>query len=437
MKKINLTIISFIFLFTTISYSQIWTEQVSNVTTPLTSVSSGDGNSAWVCGNSGTVLRTTNSGINWLNVSGNGIPSTVSLINIFGIDANTALVAGYITTTTYVYRTSNAGATWTQVFTQTGGGFIDAMWMRTNLLGFMVGDPVGSRWALFKTSNGGLTWDSTGMYLPQAGSETGYNNSLCYLTPRIWFGTNNTRIYYSSNDGASWVSRSTAPEVNSYAVYFCQAWGGNTGLLGGATLMLSNDTGATWTTSTSAGTGNFSGFTGYGVPVDWTQAFQQGKYARSSTGIYSSLFTPNSWNVEYNAPAGNYQHFAEARNSTVSWGVRSNGGITRCTCPISGISNISGEIPKSYNLQQNYPNPFNPSTNIEFSIPGMSNVKLVIYNSLGQMVTQLVDETLSSGKYLVNWDSKDMASGIYFYSLLATENDGLKYVETKKMALVK
>src|SRR3972149_8563459 len=74
-----------------ILYSQSWTEQVSNVTVQLTSVSAVDFNNAWICGYSGTVLRTTNQGSNWLNVSGNGIPSNVLLVNIFGITSTTAL----------------------------------------------------------------------------------------------------------------------------------------------------------------------------------------------------------------------------------------------------------------------------------------------------------------------------------------------------------
>ncbi len=430
----------FILLLPAISYSQIWTEQVSNVTVQLTSVSSSDGNSAWICGYSGTVLRTTNSGLNWQNVSGNGIPSTVQLVNIFGIDASSALTAGYISTTTYVYRTSNAGANWTQVFTQSGGGFIDAIWMRTNLLGFMEGDPVGGRWSLWKTFNGGVTWDSSGMYLPQAGSEAGWNNSLCYISPRIWFGTDNTRIYYSNNDGVSWVSRSTAPEANSYAILFDFWWGGNTGLLGGATLMLSNDSGATWTTQTSLGTGNFNGFTGYPFPVDDPLYFAQGKYVRGTNSVYAAAGSPNNWSVEYTAPAGNYRHLSKARVSGFSfmtWAVRNNGGITRCTCPVTNIEIISNETPNGYLLHQNYPNPFNPVTDIKFAVPERSHVKLLIYNSLGQLTASLFDNDLNPGNYLLTWDAKELPSGIYYYTLLTLKDGTVRFIDTKKMIFLK
>ncbi|HEY3249551.1 MAG TPA: hypothetical protein VGK25_00395, partial [Ignavibacteria bacterium] len=96
------TITLFLALITSTNiYSQWgWVEQTSGVTVQLTSVSSTPNyetsQSAWICGYSGTVLKTTNRGVNWINVSGNGIPATVSLINIVRVNDNTALTAGYI-----------------------------------------------------------------------------------------------------------------------------------------------------------------------------------------------------------------------------------------------------------------------------------------------------------------------------------------------------
>ena len=211
--------IFFIFIFSFNSLfcqTQWWAEQNSGVTTTLTSVSVSGG--VWACGYSGVVLRTTNGGTNWINVSGGGIPNNVQLINILGIDFNTALVAGYVgTTNTWVWKTTNAGVNWVQVFNQPNG-FIDAITKRGSNTGklIMVGDPVGGRWSIWKSTNLGSSWDSTGMYLPQNGTETGYNNALYwnyspYVNPdsSIWFGTNNFRIYRSTNNGSSWIAQST------------------------------------------------------------------------------------------------------------------------------------------------------------------------------------------------------------------------------------
>ena len=77
----------------------------------------------------------------------------------------------------------------------------------------------------------------------------------------------------------------------------------------------------------------------------------------------------------------------------------------------------------SFKLEQNYPNPFNPSTTIKYSIPNQSNneieqnVKLTVYDFLGREVAMLVNNKQKYGNYEVNFNSIDMASGIYFYRL--------------------
>ncbi len=90
------------------------------------------------------------------------------------------------------------------------------------------------------------------------------------------------------------------------------------------------------------------------------------------------------------------------------------------------------KVPAEFSLEQNYPNPFNPSTTIKFSVPQKSNVTLKIYNSLGELVTTLVNAEKSPGIYSVNWDAANVASGIYYYRLEAGD-----FKMTKKMILMK
>ena len=90
------------------------------------------------------------------------------------------------------------------------------------------------------------------------------------------------------------------------------------------------------------------------------------------------------------------------------------------------------EIPTEYNLSQNYPNPFNPTTKIQYSIIEASHVKLSVYNSMGQEVMQLVNENQQIGKYIIDFNSKNLPSGVYFYRLQTG-----KFVNTKKMMLIK
>ncbi|HSW56294.1 MAG TPA: T9SS type A sorting domain-containing protein [Ignavibacteriaceae bacterium] len=95
---------------------------------------------------------------------------------------------------------------------------------------------------------------------------------------------------------------------------------------------------------------------------------------------------------------------------------------------------VSGElIPAQYALEQNYPNPFNPSTVIEFSLPeDVANVKLSIYNALGEKVAELVNTALTAGKYQYQWNAQNVATGMYIYELRTD-----KFVSVKKMVLVK
>ena len=99
-----------------------------------------------------------------------------------------------------------------------------------------------------------------------------------------------------------------------------------------------------------------------------------------------------------------------------------------------------GTIPTEYALSQNYPNPFNPSTKINFSLPIESNVKLSVFNILGQEVKVLVDNQVQPvGSYNLTFDARDLPSGIYFYRLTASAvGEGNKnFVDVKKMMLIK
>jgi trimeric autotransporter adhesin len=102
------------------------------------------------------------------------------------------------------------------------------------------------------------------------------------------------------------------------------------------------------------------------------------------------------------------------------------------------VENEKELIPDRYTVTQNYPNPFNPSTMIKYGLPSESKVKLVIYNSIGETVGQLINKTQSAGYYEVTWNAQSMPSGIYFYSVEAVPNDGSKsFREVRKMILLK
>jgi len=92
----------------------------------------------------------------------------------------------------------------------------------------------------------------------------------------------------------------------------------------------------------------------------------------------------------------------------------------------------TSELPAKFELKQNYPNPFNPETIIEFSLPIASKVKLAVYNSLGQIVREVLDERLEPGSYKVKFNASDLPSGVYIYRLTAGG-----YAFSRKMVLMR
>jgi hypothetical protein len=99
--------------------------------------------------------------------------------------------------------------------------------------------------------------------------------------------------------------------------------------------------------------------------------------------------------------------------------------------PLIGLTPIT-KVADRFTLSQNYPNPFNPNTNIKFSLPKQSLVKLKVFDLLGREVASLVDEQLNVGVYSVDFNASKLASGVYFYKLSASE-----FTTTMKMILVK
>jgi len=91
-----------------------------------------------------------------------------------------------------------------------------------------------------------------------------------------------------------------------------------------------------------------------------------------------------------------------------------------------------------YALHQNYPNPFNPATKISYDIPVESNVKIEIYNSMGEKVYELYSGVKESGNHELEFNSRNLASGIYFYSMTATAVEGGRmFSDVKKMIYMK
>jgi len=116
-----------------------------------------------------------------------------------------------------------------------------------------------------------------------------------------------------------------------------------------------------------------------------------------------------------------------------AWAVGGHGLILKTNNLVTWSNPSTGQIyPLTYHLGQNFPNPFNPSTTIEFTLPKSEYVELKVYNILGKEVSTLVSNKLNQGNHTYTFDGKNLASGIYYYQLVAGD-----YREVKKMILLR
>lgn len=149
----------------------------------------------------------------------------------------------------------------------------------------------------------------------------------------------------------------------------------------------------------------------------------------SQTLVSSSGGTFFSKNIRLNFSAGDV-FTASFSGSSVTL----SGGFIGISDKILISSEVENpDLPVQFYLSQNYPNPFNPSTNIKFSLPKTSDVKLEVFNSIGVLVATLIDDPKQAGFHTVKFDASRYSSGMYFYRLIANN----AVISTKKMILIK
>lgn len=103
---------------------------------------------------------------------------------------------------------------------------------------------------------------------------------------------------------------------------------------------------------------------------------------------------------------------------------------------LSREAEVEIKIPTEFSLSQNYPNPFNPSTTISFTLSEKSNVRINIYNMIGELVETLINNSFEAGYQSVKLDAKGLTSGVYFYSIVA-KGDKNTFISSRKMVLLR
>jgi len=160
------------------------------------------------------------------------------------------------------------------------------------------------------------------------------------------------------------------------------------------------------------------------IPADWKTSLKMDfvTYTGDPTILPGD---PNLWVYLKSEVDNSHMFYAEPLDSSTLAKL----GFTRFPTSVETIDN---NIPSDFVLSQNYPNPFNPSTKIEFSIPETSFITLKVYDAVGNEISTLFSGEKGAGNYKVDFDGKNLASGIYFCKM----NTG-SFSKSIKMLLMK
>jgi photosystem II stability/assembly factor-like uncharacterized protein len=413
-----------------------WIFQTSGVTSKILCVDVVDTLYAWAGTIDGKVLRTENGGITWSTTSSalGGEVTSISAIN-----DRRAVVVVNTGTVTRIRRTVALGISWSTVYEDNNpGAHLNAVNMLDELNGYAIGNPINDKWVILKTTDGGITWFSVSSPPPN-GTELGISNSMKWIDIQNgWFGTNDSRVYRTTDGGNNWSSSTTTFQSNN-AVSFTNNFSGVTA---GQEINWTTDGGITWFLKSEQLPGEIVS-AGSPEQID-------GKYFFVIGGdIYKTNNNGDSYNLSYSQQDTLIYIDVDVvkvdeNNWVTAYAVGNNGSIAKYLelYLVMGIKHSEAVIPESFVLEQNYPNPFNPETKIGFSIPVVSDVQLIIYNILGQQVSTLIDEQIPSGYHSVTWKAYDskgtkLTSGIYFYKLKASGIDGSEFKSIKKLVLLK
>ena len=379
----------------------------------------------------------------WVQTNGPGNASPVLPIVVDG----TNIYA--VTMRDGVYISSNNGTNWEQ----TKKTIYDCNSLYVSDANIFVGTTSG----LYLSTDKGINWTLLDNGLP------GYAiiRSIAIRDTNIFVGTENG-IYLSNNIGASWTrinNGMTNDDVISITVSDTYIFVGKSG-----SIYRSSDNGTNWThlnieltnhavlalasnganiyAGTEGGAANIFSSTDYGTT--WTKsnrlpvyqvrslALTENKvFAGTDSGVFLSTNNGTNWT---NVGLPNTFIWSLALNNSDLYAGTYLTGVWRRPLSdfITGIPNEAKTLPKDIILSQNYPNPFNPNTVISYSLPLASNVKLFVFNALGQIVRLLENGYKNAGNYSVNLNASELSSGIYFYKIEAGH-----FSQVKKMLLLK
>ncbi len=230
---------------------------------------------------------------------------------------------------------------------------------------------------------------------------------------------------WTVTDNADWLTKS--PKDSSGNATLTVTYQANTDTLVRVAILTISGNGITKTATVTQLGAKLFNITAESNPSNAANIIGHGPYTENSTVTLTCI--PNSgWKFDRWTENG----IVVSTDSIHTFTVDSSSHFVAELSNLTGIEKFTEGTPKEYSLFNNYPNPFNPSTIIRFALPAGEVVNLSVYNLLGEMVAQLVNEYRTEGYHSVEFNAVDLPSGTYLYQL-KTAN----YSETKKLILLK
>lgn len=425
MKKLSIVVLLMIIFFSnTYSQSNQFSSFYIPETTGLNSVFALSEQVICVAGVNG-IWRTSNAGTSFTKVYDADYISIIKFYNQVGY----ALVRVGLFNTN-VIKSTNSGINWSLCYTTPDSITFNDLYVKSTneLYANFPGAPAGRQSELFRSIDGGLTWNSVfqiNIYAFQ--SITGDNFGNVYISGSQLFSANDTNFNY-------W-SYNTIP----LAYPFANCLVANNKLFVGGDVWINNnfypcisystDQGVNWQNYLFQDSGlcNYFNFvanslTGYAIGC-----------TRNSNKFWieKTINTGDNWQNIYTTQNMMFYSIGTSTRYIYFVGNSNGQGVILKYDPL--VTNIENKnTPEKFKLNQNYPNPFNPFTKINYSIAKNSVVTLRVYDISGREVQTLVNEVKKPDNYSVNFNGSNLSSGIYFYKITAGE-----FTETKKMILVK
>ncbi|MCB2222047.1 MAG: T9SS type A sorting domain-containing protein [Bacteroidetes bacterium] len=412
-----LAIMNFLLLIS-FSYSQ-WVPQNSSTENNLYSIHFPVKDTGYIAGDA-IILKTFDRGENWVIPGSGGLSST----SVFFTDVSTGYSCGG-----WIRKTINGGISWSTVYSSTISS-MNYVWFTDSNKGFAVGQGyMGTGWyaKILKTTNGGSDWSNspTNPTWPAGGFNSAYflNSNLGYVVGGWYWqwsqfdGWENPHVFKTTNGGESWLVLDSLFQVETIfnSVYFCT---NETGYIVGTngTIFKTTDGGITWNSQTS------------GINSDLNEVkfddINHGYIVGDSGIILKTHDGGENWFTEYSGTTVNLFSIYFPCNDT-GYIVGQNGTIlqnTNCVQTFIGSNKPSGSFLKIY------PNPITSSVTIEFLLQESGFVSMGIYNFIGQEVSNLISDKLSSNKHKIECDLKRLSAGTYFIKLKTKEA-----IQTKKI----